>query len=96
MSTSAIQGLFVLAPYHHLVKIEEIRRDCIDEVFFPKISQLRDSTSNILPAKGKPLYCLFYEPSFLTRTSFERAMRILGGDVHHTEKDYPIRALADI
>ena len=33
----------------------------------------------------KALYCLFYEPSFLTRTSFERAMSLLGGDVQFTE-----------
>ena len=35
--------------------------------------------------RGKALYCLFYEPSFLTRTSFERAAGLLGGEAHHTE-----------
>jgi aspartate carbamoyltransferase catalytic subunit len=35
--------------------------------------------------KGRSLYCLFYEPSFLTRTSFERAIGLLGGIAYHTE-----------
>ena len=34
---------------------------------------------------GRALYCLFYEPSFLTRTSFERAIGLLGGTAYHTE-----------
>ena len=99
MSKAAIQELFISHPYHHLIKTEEIRRDWIDEVLFPKISQLRDSTSKILPAKSKSLYCLFYEPSFLTRTSFERAMTILGGDVHHTEdasQFFPVKSVAHV
>ena len=31
------------------------------------------------------MYSLFYEPSLLTRTSFERAMGLLGGQIYHTE-----------
>ena len=34
---------------------------------------------------GRSLYCLFYEPSFLTRTSFERAVGLLDGTAYHTE-----------
>ena len=43
---------------------------------------------------GRALYCLFYEPSFLTRTSFERAIGLLGGEAYHTEdasQFYPVR-----
>ena len=88
-----------MTSHHHLVKTEEIQRDWIDDVLFPKISQLRHATFDTLLAKGKSLYCLFYEPSFLTRTSFERAMTILGGDVHHTEdasQFFPVKSVAHV
>ena len=43
---------------------------------------------------GRSVYCLFYEPSFLTRTSFERAIELLGGQAYHTEdasQFFPVR-----
>ncbi len=45
------------------------------------------------------MYCLFYEPSFLTRTSFERAMSLLGGHVQFTEdasQFFPVRTALNI
>jgi aspartate carbamoyltransferase catalytic subunit len=48
---------------------------------------------------GRSLYCLFYEPSFLTRTSFERAMSLLGGQVQFTEdasQFFPVRTTSNI
>ena len=42
---------------------------------------------------GLALYSLFYEPSLITRTSFERAMGLLGGQVYQTEdasQFYPV------
>ncbi|MCL0099483.1 hypothetical protein M1O55_01265 [Dehalococcoidia bacterium] len=52
----------------------------------------RNGLSKVLV--GRALYCLFYEPSFLTRTSFERAMGLLGGQAYHTEdasQFFPVR-----
>ena len=52
---------------------------------FPLADKLREVLNGSTPLGGRALYCLFYEPSFLTRTSFERAMSLLGGHVQFTE-----------
>ena len=67
----------------HLTDTRQIRRPWIEGELFPLADKLRDGRHNDLA--GRALYCLFYEPSFLTRTSFERAMSLLGGHVQFTE-----------
>ena len=60
---------------------------------------LRSSTDTGTVLAGRALYCLFYEPSFLTRTSFERAMTLLGGQVQFTEdasQFFPVRTTSYI
>ena len=60
---------------------------------FPLCDSLRDEGSGASLA-GRSMYCLFYEPSFLTRTSFERAMSLLGGQIQFTEdasQFFPVR-----
>lgn len=49
--------------------------------------------------QGRALCCLFYEPSFLTRTSFEWAVDLLGGEAYHTEdaaQFFPVHRLSYI
>lgn len=61
---------------------------------FPLSDELRDRRDQNHVLAGRSLYCLFYEPSFLTRTSFERAIGLLGGDAYHTEdasQFFPVR-----
>ena len=69
----------------HLTNTTHLTREWVEGVLFPLCENLR--TGDDIPASmsGKALYCLFYEPSFLTRTSFERAVGLLGGQAYHTE-----------
>lgn len=46
---------------------------------------LRNSMGVDEPLAGRALYGPFYEPSFLTHTSFERAMSLMGGQVQIAE-----------
>ena len=76
----------------HLTDTRKITRAWMEE-FFPLCDSLRDEGSGASLA-GRSMYCLFYEPSFLTRTSFERAMSLLGGHVQFTEdasQFFPVR-----
>ena len=52
---------------------------------FPLCETLRSGNAADGRLSGLALYSLFYEPSLLTRTSFERAMGLLGGQIYHTE-----------
>ena len=63
----------------------DMDRKWIEDVMFPRCEALRNGDGSRSPMSGKALYCLFYEPSFLTRTSFERACELLGGRAYHTE-----------
>ena len=77
----------------HLTSTSQIDRGWIESTLFPLCDQLRDGSSRSDELTGKAIYCLFYEPSFLTRTSFERAAEILGGTAYFTEdasQFYPI------
>lgn len=74
-----------MGSYRHLTQTTEMDREWIEEVIFPLCDFLRDGESLRSPLLGRALYCLFYEPSFLTRTSFERATELLGGRAYHTE-----------
>jgi aspartate carbamoyltransferase catalytic subunit len=83
-----------LPKYRHLTTTAQLSREWIESELFPLSDALRDDKTRDLVLAGRSLYCLFYEPSFLTRTSFERAIGLLGGDAHHTEdasQFFPVR-----
>ena len=69
----------------HLTNTTHLTREWVDGVLFPLCEYLRSGAPIPASMNGKALYCLFYEPSFLTRTSFERAVGLLGGQAYHTE-----------
>ena len=69
----------------HLVQTSRVTREWVEGELFPLCDSLRGEGEREPVMRGKALYCLFYEPSFLTRTSFERAAGLLGGEAHHTE-----------
>ena len=71
--------------YQHFTQTTEINREWVEDVMFPLCDSLRNGDNSLSPMSGRALYCLFYEPSFLTRTSFERACELLGGSAYHTE-----------
>ncbi len=78
----------------HLVHTRDMTRDWMERELFPLCDRLRHEDGFDEPLKGRTLYCLFYEPSLLTRTSFERAIGLLGGREHHTEdasQFFPVR-----
>ncbi len=78
----------------HLTDTRKITRLWMEQDLFPLCDSLRDGGVDRSLA-GRSIYCLFYEPSFLTRTSFERAMSLLGGHVQFTEdasQFFPVRA----
>ena len=80
--------------YRHLTTTTQLDRAWIESELFPLCQELRQSKEPDPVLKGRALYCLFYEPSFLTRTSFERAVGLLGGQAYHTEdasQFFPIR-----
>ena len=71
--------------YRHLTSTKQLDRVWMDSELFPLCQQYREGRSLARNLNGLAIYCLFYEPSFLTRTSFERAIEILGGTAYHTE-----------
>ena len=78
----------------HLTKTTQLNREWLDTEFIPLCDTLRQAGDLDPVLKGQSLYCLFYEPSFLTRTSFERAIGLLGGEAYHTEdasQFFPVR-----
>lgn len=80
--------------FRHLTNTMQLDRRWIESELFPLCDKLRQSTDLDNLLKGRTLYCLFYEPSFLTRTSFERAIGLLGGQAYHTEdasQFFPVR-----
>ena len=68
-----------------LIQTTQLTREWIERELFPSCESLRARRDPPDSMRGKALYCLFYEPSFLTRTSFERATGLLGGQAYHTE-----------
>ena len=72
-------------PPRHLTSTSQIEREWAESTLLPLCHEIRSRSSQPDALKGKAIYCLFYEPSFLTRTSFERAAEILGGTAYHTE-----------
>ena len=78
----------------HLISTAQLSRSWVESELFPACEKLRDASEVAPDLRGKALYCLFYEPSFLTRTSFERAIGLLGGQAYHTEdasQFFPVR-----
>ena len=69
----------------HLTSTTHMSREWVEGTLFPLCEELRKGDPVPASMNGKALYCLFYEPSFLTRTSFERAVGLLGGQAYHTE-----------
>ena len=69
----------------HLTETRQLERHWMETELFPLADTLRQERKGDRALSGRALYCLFYEPSFLTRTSFERAMSLLGGQVQFTE-----------
>ncbi len=84
-----------MASFSRLIRTAQIDRTWVESDLFPRSDRLRETPPDRAELAGRSLYCLFYEPSFLTRTSFERAMTMLGGEAHHTEdasQFHPVRA----
>ena len=80
--------------YRHLTTTAQLDRAWVETELFPLCQELSKSKEPETVLKGRALYCLFYEPSFVTRTSFERAMALLGGEAYHTEdasQFFPVR-----
>ena len=70
----------------HLKDTKELTRNYIQDTLYPICESYRngiEKTSNSL--QNRTLFSLFYEPSLLTRISFERAITMLGGNTLHTE-----------
>ena len=80
--------------YEHLIATTQLTREQVESDLFPLADDLRADGPREQVLEGRALYCLFYEPSFLTRTSFERASSLLGGETHLTEdatQFFPVR-----
>ncbi|MDA0770131.1 MAG: hypothetical protein BZY79_06320 [SAR202 cluster bacterium Casp-Chloro-G4] len=71
--------------FSHLTNTAQIERTWLEAELFPMCERIRKWDGKGPDLTGRSLYCLFYEPSLLTRTSFERAMGLLGGQSYHTE-----------
>ena len=81
--------------YPHLTSTTQLDRAWIESELFPLCQDLSKRKEPEPVLKGRAIYCLFYEPSFLTRTSFERAIVLLGGEAYHTEdasQFFPVRS----
>ena len=76
-----------MSNFRHLVSTDQLERSWVESELWPCCEQLRQRNGNgyAHSVMGRAMYCLFYEPSFITRTSFERAMELLGGRAYHTE-----------
>ncbi len=95
MPLADFPGQFMI---RHLTDTRELTRQWMEEALFPLSDSLREDLGT-RPLEHRSLYCLFYEPSFLTRTSFERAISLLGGHVQFTEdasQFFPVRAGSNI
>lgn len=74
-----------MSSIRHLIDTRNLTREWIESEFFKLCEQFRTRKMPGDELFNRALYCLFYEPSFITRTSFERAMGLLGGHSYHTE-----------
>jgi aspartate carbamoyltransferase catalytic subunit len=74
-----------MSTFRNLTSTTQLERAWIESELLPLCDEMRGRDASEPTLAGRALYCLFYEPSFLTRTSFERAMGLLGGTAYHTE-----------
>ena len=73
-------------PQHfHLTTTTQFDRAWAEQAIFDLADRLKKGGEGLPSLEGQALYCLFYEPSFVTRASFERAFGLLGGDAYQTE-----------
>ena len=81
--------------FRHLTSTLQLDRGLLETELFAVSDELRDCGQAAASLARRSLYCLFYEPSFVTRTSFERAIGLLGGTAYHTEdatQFFPVQA----
>ena len=71
--------------FPHLTSTSQLDRKFIENSLFPLCEALRNGDAADGRLSSLALYSLFYEPSLLTKTSFERAMGLLGGQIYGTE-----------
>ncbi|MEG3595123.1 MAG: hypothetical protein VX355_06595 [Chloroflexota bacterium] len=69
----------------NLIETTTLKRNWIEGNLFPQCDLFRLKKGTGKELQGKSLYCLFYDPSFITRASFQRAMHLLGGQFYQTE-----------
>jgi aspartate carbamoyltransferase catalytic subunit len=74
-----------MAKFLRLTRTQQLDREWVESELFPLAESLRQKDNVGQSLSRRSLYLLFYEPSFLTRTSFERAMGLLGGTPYVTE-----------
>ena len=74
-----------MAKHQHLIDTTKLDRDWVEGELFSLCDKIRIQSDFEPAMKGRSLYCLFYEPSFLTRTSFEQAAGLMDGQAFHTE-----------
>lgn len=74
-----------ITKHPHLISSKQITREWLEQELFPQADSVREGIAAKPSLAGQALFSLFYEPSFLTRNSFERAMSLLGGHTQFTE-----------
>ena len=74
-----------MAKHQHLIDTTKLDRDWVEGELFSLCDKIRIQSDFEPAMQGRSLYCLFYEPSFLTRTSFEQAAGLMDGQAFHTE-----------
>ncbi len=74
-----------MSRFERLTRTGQLDRVWVESELIPLAESLREKVDDGQPLRGRSLYLLFYEPSLLTRTSFERAMGLLGGTPYFTE-----------
>ena len=84
-----------MAKHRHLIDTTKLDRDWVEGEVFSLCDKIRIQSDFEPAMKGRSLYCLFYEPSFLTRTSCEQAAGLMDGQAFHTEdasQFFPVHA----
>lgn len=74
----------------HIIESQQFTKEWLEQDLFPEADKWKAFLANreyrtSKPLAGKHLYYLFYESSTRTRTSFQRAIKLMGGDSEGTE-----------
>ncbi len=83
-----------MSEHLHLTSTEQFDRVWVEKSVFEVADQYKKGELPRPGLEGQALYCLFYEPSFVTRASFERAFGLLNGAAYQTEdasQFFPVR-----